>query len=188
VLAEYTKKSNLLFEISVACCLTLMLTFNRTLQVVDLKSLFKLFQTDVLTSTVIFLLSIYFFSNSKLTRLEVRENLIVSISALLLSILHIVGSDVTYTHSTLRGTVNKFSILAFLLLVLISFFAINTLLRLLLNWFKHLTLYSINTEKKCFRKKLYLLMLLQFTTFTKTMSCSVYLNRCLYCFKYSIDK
>ena len=171
MLAEYTKKSNLLFEISVACCLTLMLTFNRTLQVVDLKSLFKLFQTDVLTSTVIFLLSIYFFSNSKLTRLEVRENLIVSISALLLSILHIVGSDVTYTHSTLRGTVNKFSILAFLLLVLISFFAINTLLRLLLNWFKHLTLYSINTEKKYFRKKLYLLMLLPFILVRVFMFC-----------------
>ncbi len=58
-----------------------------------------------------------------------------------------------YTQSTLRGAVNKFSIVAFLILVGISFFAINTLLKILVNWFHHQELNSTNMKQTGFRKK-----------------------------------
>ncbi|WP_455168253.1 DUF6020 family protein [Streptococcus sp.] len=164
MIIQFNKCWNLLSRIVSAYCLTLMITFNRTVQIVDVRSFLELFKTDAIISTVIFLLSIYFFSNLNLPLLKVREHIVVTVFSLFFAIFHVIGSDVTYTHSTLRGTVNKFSILAFLLLVLISYFPINTLLRLLLNWFKHQTLYSINTEKRYFRKKLYLLMLLPFVS------------------------
>ena len=162
MLQTFKNHRDLFFSLINAYCLTLMLTFNRTIPVTSFKTFLELFKTDATISVALFLLLFYFFQKVKISKLKTREDVIVSVFGFFLSILHIVGSDVTYTHSTLRGAVNKFSILAFLLLVLISFFAINTLLRLLLNWFKRQTLYSINTEKKYFRKKLYLLMLLPF--------------------------
>ena len=145
-----------------AYCLTLMLTFNRPIPITGLKTFLKLFQADTTISVTLFILSLYFFSKIKIPKLKTRENVIVSLFGLILSILHIVGSDITYTHSTLRGTVNKFSIGAFLILVGISFFSINTLLRLLVNWFHQQKLKSTNMEQTVFRKKLYLSMFLPF--------------------------
>ena len=159
---HFKKYQNFLSKLIIAYCLTLMITFNRTIQIVDVRSFLKLFQTDAVTSAVIFLLSIYFFSNFNLPLLKVREHKVVTVFSLFFSIFHVIGSDVTYTHSTFRGIVNKFSILAFLILTLISYVAINTLLRLLINWFRQQNFYSPNIEENYFRKKLYILMLLPF--------------------------
>ena len=145
-----------------ACCLTLMLTFNRTIPVTSFKTFLELFQSDTTISVTIFIFSLYFFSKIKIPKLQTRENVIVSVFGLFLSIFHIVGSDVTYTHSTLRGAVNKFSIVAFLLLVGISFFAIKTLLVLLVNWFSQQKLNSIHVGRRNFRKKMYFGMFLPF--------------------------
>lgn len=145
-----------------ACCLTLMLTFNRTIPVTSFKTFLELFQSDTTVSVTIFIFSLYFFSKIKISKLQTRENVIVSVFGLFLSIFHIVGSDVTYTHSTLRGAVNKFSIVAFLLLVGISFFAIKTLLVLLVNWFSQQKLNSIHVGQRNFRKKMYFGMFLPF--------------------------
>lgn len=145
-----------------AYCLTLMLTFNRTIPVTSFKTFLELFQSDTTISVTIFLLLFYFFQKVNLPKLKTKANRVVNVFGLLLSLLHIVGSDVTYTHSTLRGAVNKFSIVAFLLLVGISFFAIKTLLGLLVNWFSQQKLNSIHVEQRNYRKKLYLLMFLPF--------------------------
>jgi len=139
-----------------------MLTFNRTIPVTSFKTFLELFQSDTTISLAIFLLLFYFFQKVNLPKLKTKENRVVNVLGLLLSLLHIVGSDVTYTHSTLRGAVNKFSIVAFLLLVGISFFAIKTLLGLLVNWFSQQKLNSIHVEQRNYRKKLYLLMFLPF--------------------------
>jgi hypothetical protein len=139
-----------------------MLTFNRTIPVTSFKTFLELFQSDTTISLAIFLLLFYFFQKVNLPKLKTKENRVVNVFGLLLSLLHIVGSDVTYTHSTLRGAVNKFSIVAFLLLVGISFFAIKTLLGLLVNWFSQQKLNSIHVEQRNYRKKLYLLMFLPF--------------------------
>lgn len=159
---HFKKYQNFLSKLIIAYCLTLMITFNRTEQIVDFRSFLKLFQTDAVTSAVIFLLSIYFFSNLNLPLLKIREHMVVTVFSLFLSIFHVIGSDVTYTHSTLRGTVNKFSIVAFLILILISYVAINSLLRLLINWFRQQNFYLLNIEENYFRKKLYILMILPF--------------------------
>ena len=139
-----------------------MLAFNRTIPVTSFKTFLELFQSDTTISLAIFLLLFYFFQKVNLPKLKTKENRVVNVFGLLLSLLHIVGSDVTYTHSTLRGAVNKFSIVAFLLLVGISFFAIKTLLGLLVNWFSQQKLNSIHVEQRNYRKKLYLLMFLPF--------------------------
>ena len=127
MLKTFKNHRDLCFSFMNACCLTLMLTFNRTIPVTSFKTFLELFQSDTTISVTIFIFSLYFFSKIKIPKLQTRENVIVSVFGLFLSIFHIVGSDVTYTHSTLRGAVNKFSIVAFLLLVGISFFAIKTL-------------------------------------------------------------
>lgn len=162
MLKTFKNHRDLCFSLINACYLTLMLTFNRTIPVTSFKTFLELFQSDATISVTIFIFSLYFFSKIKIPKLKTRENRIVSVFGLFLSILHIVGSDVTYTHSTLRGVVNKFSIVAFLLLVGTSFFAIRTLLRLLVNWFSQQKLNSIHVEQRNYRKKLYLLMFLPF--------------------------
>ena len=162
MLKIFKNHSDLFLSLINAYCLTLMLTFNRTIPITSLKTFSELFQTDATISVTIFIFSLYFFSKIKIPKLKTRENRIVSVFGLFLSILHIVGSDVTYTQSTLRGAVNKFSIVAFLILVGISFFAINTLLKILVNWFHHQELNSTNMKQTGFRKKRYLLMFLPF--------------------------
>lgn len=162
MLKTFKNHRDLCFSLINACYLTLMLTFNRTIPVTSFKTFLELFQSDATISVTIFIFSLYFFSKIKIPKLQTRENVIVSVFGLFLSILHIVGSDVTYTHSTLRGAVNKFSIVAFLLLVGTSFFAIRTLLGLLVNWFSQQKLNSIHVEQRNYRKKLYLLMFLPF--------------------------
>jgi len=162
VLKTFKNHRDLCLSLINAYCLTLMLTFNRTIPVTSFKTFLELFQSDTTISLAIFLLLFYFFQKVNLPKLKTKENRVVNVFGLLLSLLHIVGSDVTYTHSTLRGAVNKFSIVAFLLLVGISFFAIKTLLGLLVNWFSQQKLNSIHVEQRNYRKKLYLLMFLPF--------------------------
>ena len=162
MLKSFKNHRDLCLSLINAYCLTLMLTFNRTIPVTSFKTFLELFQSDTTISLAIFLLLFYFFQKVNLPKLKTKENRVVNVFGLLLSLLHIVGSDVTYTHSTLRGAVNKFSIVAFLLLVGISFFAIKTLLGLLVNWFSQQKLNSIHVEQRNYRKKLYLLMFLPF--------------------------
>ena len=162
MLKTFKNHRDLCLSLINAYCLTLMLTFNRTIPVTSFKTFLELFQSDTTISLAIFLLLFYFFQKVNLPKLKTKENRVVNVFGLLLSLLHIVGSDVTYTHSTLRGAVNKFSIVAFLLLVGISFFAIKTLLGLLVNWFSQQKLNSIHVEQRNYRKKLYLLMFLPF--------------------------
>lgn len=162
MLKTFKNHRDLCLSLINAYCLTLMLAFNRTIPVTSFKTFLELFQSDTTISLAIFLLLFYFFQKVNLPKLKTKENRVVNVFGLLLSLLHIVGSDVTYTHSTLRGAVNKFSIVAFLLLVGISFFAIKTLLGLLVNWFSQQKLNSIHVEQRNYRKKLYLLMFLPF--------------------------
>ena len=162
MLKTFKNHRDLCLSLINAYCLTLMLTFNRTIPVTSFKTFLELFQSDTTISLAIFLLLFYFFQKVNLPKLKTKENRVVNVFGLLLSLLHIVGSDVTYTHSTLRGAVNKFSIVAFLLLVGISFFAIKTLLGLLVNWFSQQKLNSIHVEQRNYRKKVYLLMFLPF--------------------------
>lgn len=162
MLKTFKNHRDLCLSLINAYCLTLLLAFNRTIPVTSFKTFLELFQSDTTISLAIFLLLFYFFQKVNLPKLKTKENRVVNVFGLLLSLLHIVGSDVTYTHSTLRGAVNKFSIVAFLLLVGISFFAIKTLLGLLVNWFSQQKLNSIHVEQRNYRKKLYLLMFLPF--------------------------
>lgn len=148
-------------NVILAYCLTLMLTFNKTVKIVDFKSFLELFQADLIITTVLFLFSFYFLQKNKSEKINRRENRIITIFSIILALIHIVGSDITYTQSTLRGVVGRYSIVSFLILVTISFVAIKKLLVLLYNRYNKVELVGIK-EKQVFNKLLYFKMLIPF--------------------------
>lgn len=148
-------------NVILAYCLTLMLTFNKTVKIVDFKSFLELFQADSIITTVLFLFSFYFLQKNKSEKINRRENRIITIFSIILALIHIVGSDITYTQSTLRGVVGRYSIVSFLILVTISFVAIKKLLVLLYNRYNKVELVDIK-EKQVFNKLLYFKMLIPF--------------------------
>lgn len=156
--AKYRTIAN---NVILAYCLTLMLTFNKTVKIVDFKSFLELFQADSIITTVLFLFSFYFLQKNKSEKINRRENRIITIFSIILALIHIVGSDITYTQSTLRGVVGRYSIVSFLILVTISFVAIKKLLVLLYNRYNKVELVGIK-EKQVFNKLLYFKMLIPF--------------------------
>ena len=148
-------------NVILAYCLTLMLTFNKTVKIVDFKSFLELFQADSIITTVLFLFSFYFLQKNKSEKINRRENRIITVFSIILALIHIVGSDITYTQSTLRGVVGRYSIVSFLILVTISFVAIKKLLVLLYNRYNKVELVGIK-EKQVFNKLLYFKMLIPF--------------------------
>ena len=138
----------------ISYCLTLMLTFNKTIQIVNFKTFVELFQSDTVVSSALFLFTFYFLQKNKNEKINRRENRIISIFSIILALMHIVGSDITYTQSTLRGVVGKYSIVSFLILVTISFIAIKKLLVLLYDRYTKVELMGIK-EKQVFNKLLY---------------------------------
>ena len=148
-------------NVILAYCLTLMLTFNKTVKIVDFKSFLELFQADSIITTVLFLFSFYFLQKNKSEKINRRENRIITIFSIILALIHIVGSDITYTQSTLRGVVGRYSIVSFLILVTISFVAKKKLSVLLYNRYNKVELVGIK-EKQVFNKLLYLKMLIPF--------------------------
>ena len=145
----------------ISYCLTLMLTFNKTIQIVNFKTFVELLQSDTVVSSALFLFTFYFLQKNKSEKINRRENRIITIFSIILALMHIVGSDITYTQSTLRGVVGKYSIVSFLVLVTISFIAIKKLLVLLYNRYNKIELVGIK-EKQVFDKLLYFKMLIPF--------------------------
>ena len=69
VLKIFKNHRDLFFSLINAYCLTLMLTFNRTISITSLKTFSELFQTDATISVTIFIFSLYFFSKIKIPKL-----------------------------------------------------------------------------------------------------------------------
>ena len=145
----------------IAYCITLMLTFNKTVKIVNFQSFLELFKSDSLISAVLFLLTYYFLQKNNIENITRRENKIINIFSIIFAFMHIVGSDITYTQSTLRGVVGKYSVGSFLILIIISFIAIKKLLALLYNRYNKVELLEIK-EKQVFNKKLFFKMLIPF--------------------------
>ena len=145
----------------IAYCITLMLTFNKTVKIVNFQSFLELFKSYSLISAVLFLLTYYFLQKNNIENITRRENKIINIFSIIFAFMHIVGSDITYTQSTLRGVVGKYSVGSFLILIIISFIAIKKLLALLYNRYNKVELLEIK-EKQVFNKKLFFKMLIPF--------------------------
>ena len=155
------KYKEIVSNLIIAYCLTLMLTFNKTVKIVNFKTFLELFQADTVISVVLFLFSLFFFHKNRSERINVRENRIISIFSFIFAIIHIVGSDITYTHSIFRGIVGKYAIVSFFVLVIISFVAIKKVLILLYNRYNKIESLRVK-EKKEFDRKLYFKMLIPF--------------------------
>ena len=155
------KYGTIISNVTIAYCFTLMLTFNRTIQVVNVETFFKVFVGDSLTSIVIFLLSLYYLQKNKSGYIGDRDKKIINIFSIIFAFMYIVGSDITYTHSTLRGVTGKLSIACFIVLIIVSFITIKRLLYLLYNKYSESNLYDLENSKKFNRKK-YFRMLIPF--------------------------
>lgn len=130
-----TKVQKNIKTIAVSYSLTISLTLNRVVSATDYKSFLKVFQTDLLVSSVLFFSIYYLVSKNRLPSLLKRESGIIKLFSAFLSILFVLGSDITYTQATFRGNINLYSILLFFILLLMHYIVFNYFLTLL--WVKY---------------------------------------------------
>lgn len=116
-----TKAQKNIKTIAVSYSLTILLTLNRVISVTDYKSFLKVFQTDLLVSSVLFFSIYYLVSKNRLSSLLKRESNIIRSFSAFLSFLFVLGSDITYTQATLRGDTNRYSIFLFCIMLLMYY-------------------------------------------------------------------
>lgn len=116
-----TKAQKNIKTIAVSYSLTILLTLNRVVSVTDYKSFLKVFQTDLLVSSVLFFSIYYLVSKNRLSSLLKRESSIIRSFSAFLSFLFVLGSDITYTQATLRGDINRYSIFLFCIMLLMYY-------------------------------------------------------------------
>ena len=116
-----TKAQKNIKTIAVSYSLTILLTLNRVISVTDYKSFLKVFQTDLLVSSVLFFSIYYLVSKNRLSSLLKRESNIIRSFSAFLSFLFVLGSDITYTQATLRGDANRYSIFLFCIMLLMYY-------------------------------------------------------------------
>ena len=149
------------YNILISIFIVLALTFNKTIIVKDAVSFIQVFESDSLTSIVIFLLAYYYNSKQKIRKLDRRTYIYVSLFSLILSSLYIVGSDISYTHHLLRGASGKWAIICFLCLLLVSFVSIFHCNLLLLNKIRDKKLITVQNSFR-FNKKDFLKLFIPF--------------------------
>ena len=152
----------LIFNLLISLIVTVSLTFNRVIKVVNLVSFFKVFEADSVISFVLFMLLFYFFQQQKILFQVGKNKKTIIMFSFILSLMYIVGSDVTYTQATLRGVVGKLSILAFIILLLCSFVSIYVFSNILVEKYKEAKWISVSTTKYSFNFRNYLKLLIPF--------------------------
>lgn len=149
-------------NILLAYSTTLVLTINKTTTIHDYKSFLYTFKADTLIAGTLFFAVLYFISKNEATLSIKREKKIISIFSAILSLIFVVGSDITYTQSIFRGSINKYSLLIFTLLLVCYYFILKYFLALL--WSKYSSLDLVETKKdhQKFNWKKYLYFLAPF--------------------------
>ena len=134
-------KINIVF---ISYLFTLVITLNKSIQIVNFKTMLDIFKTDTLTASTIFILSFILFKNFEFEKLNKRENYIISIFSLIFSIIYIVGTDVTYNHGLFRNKTNKYAIVTFFLLVIISYIVFKYILKIGYKYLKDINFSETN--------------------------------------------
>ena len=158
----FKSHKQLIFNLLISLIVTVSLTFNRVIKVVNLVSFFKVFEADSVISFVLFMLLFYFFQQQKILFQVGKNKKTIIMFSFILSLMYIVGSDVTYTQATLRGVVGKLSILAFIILFLCSFVSIYVFSNILVGKYKEAKWISVSTAKYSFNFRNYLKLLIPF--------------------------
>lgn len=143
-------------SVVIAYMLTLILTMDKKLKIENLSSMLDIFKTDTLISLVIFLASYVVFRNIRIKELNVRENIIISIFALIFSFIFIVGTDITYNNGLFRNRTNKYAIIMFLILIVISYIVFRHILRIFNDYFNNINLESTNSIDRRIETKKFL--------------------------------
>ena len=99
----------LIFNLLISLIVTVSLTFNRIIKPVDFASFLKVFEADSVISFVLFMLFFYFFKQQKINFQVGKNRKTIITFSFILSMMYIIGSDVTYTQATLRGVIGKYS-------------------------------------------------------------------------------
>ena len=152
----------LIFNLLISLIVTVSLTFNRIIKPVDFASFLKVFEADSVISFVIFMLFFYFFKQQKINFQVGKNRKTIITFSFILSMMYIIGSDVTYTQATLRGVIGKYSILTFIILLLCSFISIYTFSNILVEKYKEVKWASVSSTKYTFNIRTYLKLLLPY--------------------------
>lgn len=121
---------------------TLLLTLDKKIVVNSYITFLRVFQTETLITATIFLSVLYFINKNKLSSLTKRESMIIKVFSSILAFIFVIGEDITHTQALFRGSLNRYSFILFLIL-LIGYY-------LIFKYFLHLVWDKYNVHVKKF--------------------------------------
>ena len=121
---------------------TLLLTLDKKIVVNSYITFLRVFQTETLITVTIFLSVLYFINKNKLSSLTKRESMIIKVFSSILAFIFVIGEDITHTQALFRGSLNRYSFILFLIL-LIGYY-------LIFKYFLHLVWDKYNVHVKKF--------------------------------------
>ena len=121
---------------------TLLLTLDKKIVVNSYITFLRVFQTETLITVTIFLSVLYFINKNKLSSLTKRESMIIKVFSSILAFIFVIGEDITHTQALFRGSLNRYSFILFLIL-LIGYY-------LIFKYFLHLVWDKYNVYVKKF--------------------------------------
>ena len=119
---------------------TLLLTLDKKIVVNSYITFLRVFQTETLITATIFLSVLYFINKNKLSSLTKRESMIIKVFSSILAFIFVIGEDITHTQALFRGSLNRYSFILFLIL-LIGYY-------LIFKYFLHLVWDKYNVHVK----------------------------------------
>ena len=138
-------------NILLSYCVALLLMLDKKIIVSNYVSFLSVFKTETIPTATIFFTVLYFVSKNKLSYIDKRDSTIIKIFVSFLSFVFVVGEDITYTQSTFRGDINRYSLLLSIFLFISYYLVFDYFLKLL--WIRYNNyIIKSGSELKTFKK------------------------------------
>lgn len=138
-------------NILLSYCVALLLMLDKKIIVSSYISFLSVFKTETIPTAVIFFTVLYFVSKNKLSHIDKRDSTIIKIFVSFLSFIFVIGGDITYTQSTFRGDINRYSLLLSIFLFISYFLVFDYFCKLL--WVRYDNyIKKSGSELKTFKK------------------------------------
>lgn len=138
-------------NILLSYCVALLLMLDKKIIVSNYVSFLSVFKTETIPTATIFFTVLYFVSKNKLSYIDKRDSTIIKIFVSFLSFVFVVGGDITYTQSTFRGDINRYSLLLSIFLFISYYLVFDYFLKLL--WIRYNNyIIKSGSELKTFKK------------------------------------
>ena len=138
-------------NILLSYCVALLLMLDKKIIVSNYVSFLSVFKTETIPTATIFFTVLYFVSKNKLSYIDKRDSTIIKIFVSFLSFVFVVGGDITYTQSTFRCDINRYSLLLSIFLFISYYLVFDYFLKLL--WIRYNNyIIKSGSELKTFKK------------------------------------